>query len=153
MKVEFRHAMQLAKSNPGSVLTRNDDGSFVVRNPDGSLVSDGNHDGHSNVSANAIRLLEEEILALRSKLHQQELVNSSLRKELDSTKSQLKKLAKIHDMIGKEELERIEKQELEIRRNERHTIQCSCRGEVENCHFCYGRGTYVTDGFGNRVGR
>lgn len=151
--MEFRRAIQLAKDNPGTVLARDHDGTFVVRNSDGTLITDEANDVKSDDSAKSTSLLEDTILDLQLKLHLQESENSSLRKELDSTKNQLVTLIKKYNMVSKEELKRIESQELEERRSERHIVQCSCLGEVENCHFCYGRGTFVkvTDGFGNGV--
>ena len=192
--MEFHRAIQLARSNPGTIPARDHDGSFIVRNPDGTLVTDGTHDGSSDDSTNTLGHLEDTIRDLRSKLHQQEATNSSLdeelkvtkirfeekfeqhrleyeekiqnlrsnikklqdsnatlKKELHFSKSQLEILANKYGMVSMEEMKRIENQQLEERRNERHTIRCSCLGEVENCHFCHGRGTYVTDGFGNKV--
>lgn len=42
-------------------------------------------------------------------------------------------------------------EELQRRRDERHTVVCFCRGEVESCVYCYGAGHYQTDGFGKRM--
>ena len=36
-------------------------------------------------------------------------------------------------------------------RAERNKIDCSCMGDVENCHMCYRKGSYIADGFGNRI--
>lgn len=41
--------------------------------------------------------------------------------------------------------------EIQNRKNERHTVTCSCHGEVEDCANCYGKGYYVTDGFGKKI--
>ena len=40
---------------------------------------------------------------------------------------------------------------IEKYRSERNKIDCSCMGEVENCHKCFGKGSYITDGFGEIV--
>ena len=34
---------------------------------------------------------------------------------------------------------------------ERHNVTCACRGEVEDCVRCYGKGYYTTDGLGNAI--
>lgn len=42
-------------------------------------------------------------------------------------------------------------EEIEKKRNERRMVSCSCRGEVEDCMYCSGKGFYETDGFGKRI--
>jgi hypothetical protein len=37
------------------------------------------------------------------------------------------------------------------RQAERHTVNCSCLGEVEDCIRCFGKGFYTADGLGNPV--
>ena len=37
------------------------------------------------------------------------------------------------------------------RKAQRKTVTCACKGEVEDCIRCYGKGYYVIDGFGNKV--
>jgi septal ring factor EnvC (AmiA/AmiB activator) len=37
------------------------------------------------------------------------------------------------------------------RKAERKIVKCACRGEVENCARCYGKGQYTVDGYGNPV--
>lgn len=41
--------------------------------------------------------------------------------------------------------------EIEEKRKERRTVSCLCRGEVEDCMYCFGKGFYEIDGFGNRI--
>ena len=94
---------------------------------------------------------KKEIQDLKSELKEKRTSNATLKKKLSSTVVQLEVLTNKFEMVNEEEQKRIQNQEVEDRRRERHTVQCSCLGEVENCHYCYGKGTYVTDGFGNRV--
>ena len=42
-------------------------------------------------------------------------------------------------------------EEADRRHAERVRTKCSCLGEVENCHRCYGKGYYYVDGYGNIV--
>lgn len=43
------------------------------------------------------------------------------------------------------------KQEYEKKLKERRVVSCQCRGQVESCHYCFGQGTYKTNGFGKRL--
>ena len=42
-------------------------------------------------------------------------------------------------------------EELKRYKSERNTIDCACMGEVENCYKCFGKGSYITNGFGEIV--
>ena len=42
-------------------------------------------------------------------------------------------------------------EELDALHAERNLINCSCRGTHEDCPRCYGFGSYLVDGLGNRV--
>lgn len=45
----------------------------------------------------------------------------------------------------------VPREERRKREAERHTVNCSCLGEVENCARCFGKGFYTADGSGNPV--
>lgn len=175
--MHYRDAIEIARQNPGFCVTRGGDGEFVVLRPDGSVVdapTDGEterdrlaienarlRDQYENVSA----LLDEataghraEIAGLEAKLEQ---LRVKLQAEQHSHSSTSMRLAHAEAKLAKvsqNELDRIkladeaqrEERAAELR-EERRVINCPCRGEVENCPRCCGRGTYTTDGYGNIV--
>lgn len=87
----------------------------------------------------------------QSKVRETEKLNEALREEKRTLQNRLGKVSAAEwERIN--EMERIERdQEVARKRAERITLACPCHGEVENCARCYGAGTYVSDGFGNRI--
>ena len=52
---------------------------------------------------------------------------------------------------SKPEPRAIPPEERRKRQAERHTVKCSCLGEVEDCVRCFGKGFYTADGLGNPI--
>jgi hypothetical protein len=97
------------------------------------------------VSSELAAARTENALALASRDKQV----SDITKHLQQLQSRLAK-------VSKEELDRItaidagERDERSKERKAQRRVQnCSCRGEVESCVRCGGRGYYATDGYGN----
>jgi len=187
----YRDALELARNNPGCLVTRASDGEFVVKRPDGSILDSvpaptaptptmiAESEDHEHRIERLVREVEylqqrydatlftldeerrqaQERLStkdqlmgnLRGQLKDAETRIASLTDELNNFKARMAKLSP-------EEQERLKALEADERknhsdelRNERHTRHCSCQGEVENCVRCNGRGSYITDGYGNIV--
>ena len=71
--------------------------------------------------------------------------------------SELNLLTQKLKRVSKEDWQKIEAREqaerkkiIEQELNGRNTVKCQCAGMVENCHFCFGSGTYIVDGHGNK---
>ncbi len=171
----------LTRDESGEFIVRNSDGSLVTEAIDASTAVETAQLVRSleaEISQLRSKLESVEITAANQQQKYQEQKYRSCRereglkkniaKALSENATLTKKLAEANEKIdllsqklgkvSEEEWERIntceenERKELADKRHkERHAVRCSCRGEVENCRFCYGRGTYETDGFGNKV--
>lgn len=175
--MEFREALDIARRNPGATVTRGADGQFVVLREDGSpfpLPDPAKDELERLQRENAFLLrryddihaqLEDErkahksdVAALNAKVHQFQLAKHESDEALAAAAKTNEQLREKMSRVSAEEWARIKVQEEEQRqahvrelRAERRTQHCACKGEVENCARCDGRGTYVVDGFGNPV--
>src|SRR5690606_20097497 len=157
--------------------TRGEDGGFVVRRPDGTLfeapdpaIDEISHLRRENERLqqrydDAFALLDEtkrhhraELAGLEAKIHQLHTHLHTAKVDQAETASRLKQIEEKLAKVSPHEWERIKAADEKDRqeyakalRDERHVQQCACRGEVENCARCDGRGSYTTDGYGNPV--
>lgn len=176
--MEYFEAANIARQNPGSVITRDDSGIFIVRLANGAVVI-GSSQYASGVTQGSvpqrekqldelsricddyasreiqleheIAVLTETITTLRGSISQAKLEVNQLSREVKSLQSKLAK-------VSTAEWERIKEcdildRETDVarRKAERTTVKCSCGGAVENCNRCFGAGEYALDGCGNRV--
>lgn len=163
--MKLYEALQIAKQHPRAFVTRGEDG-FVVRSTDGSLLT-------SAPIANDLEALRRENKAKLEELaqaHRAEIVGlearimeiyaelHDVRTERDLLASELEQLQKRAKKVSPAEWERISRLEETERakkakdmKSARYVKNCPCRGEVENCARCSGKGTYVADGYGNIV--
>lgn len=175
--MDYREALEIARRNPGASVTRGENGSFVVRRPDGTLLGAPSLQAdeltrlkHENERLqrrydDAFALLDEakrdhraELAGLEAKIHELRSALLAIRDEHANATKKVEQLQTKISKVSAEEWERIkitddkEREELaKATRAARHTQKCACLGEVENCARCDGRGTYITDGYGNIV--
>ena len=117
--MNFREALEITKSNPGSLLTRDNYGEFVVQLSDGSVLTDTEtQDADPKDTIHHLRVENDRLLTERRELQidleSEEEKNINLKAEvarLTSIISSLKdKISDVPDRIWKE----IEKQKEEI---------------------------------------
>jgi len=140
-KTDFETARMAAMQNPGSVMTRSPNGSFIVKDNNGTIIYGANV--FDPLKANTLikdELLvqrDEEINLLKSQLHD---ANSKLSRIIDSD----------WELIKERESEEQNSLDQKLR-DERKIVYCQCEGSNENCSFCYGKGTFEIDGYGQKV--
>jgi chromosome segregation ATPase len=171
--MKFRDALELAKRHPGAWVTRGAGEVFVVHgigscNDRGQVITagqsfasdacfDGSDKDHSDLTKERLRhssdiaRADQVVRSLRSELT---ALRSAHQEALSKIKGLEEKIAK----VDRSEWERIRIAEQGKRvadsrelRNQRQEQICSCRGEVENCVRCWGRGVITVDGHGNIV--
>lgn len=175
--MEFREALEIARTNLGYSVTRNESGNFVVLRPDGTVVG-APEPGETELAIirrENERLRERygwacdqpeqsgrehraEIVRLEARIHELSSALSAERDEHSKCDHELQLIKNKLSKVSKEELDRIKEADAKERdaratelRAERRQVLCPCRGEVENCTRCNGRGTYTADGYGNIV--
>jgi len=175
--MEFREALQIARSNPGCTVTRDEAGNFVVHRPDGSVVgAPGGGESELDILRRKNERLQErynwacgkledvgrsyqaEIVRLEARLNENAVALSVERDERKKCEHELQVAKHKLSKVSKEEFDRIKAAEAGERdalaaelRAERREVVCPCQGEVENCARCGGVGRYTTDGYGNIV--
>ncbi|NOT16668.1 MAG: hypothetical protein HOP20_01205 [Sulfuriferula sp.] len=174
--MEYHEAADIARKNPGAVMTRDSSGTFIVRLTNGEVVgSSGNtanvadaahqeREAHLDFAFREDQLhheiadLSETISKLKGAVSAAKLDAHQLSQQLETLRAENASLQSKLAKVSAEELERIKAADKVIReadsarrKSERRTVKCSCFGEVENCFRGYGAGEYTVDGFGNRV--
>lgn len=166
--MNFQEAKQIAKDRPGSVVTRSADGSFVVLDENGSEIESvgacrddgpGETEYAFRQRCEALETTLSEVRARASKDEKEfkkEITGLKerirvLQEQLTENERQLKRVTE-DDWAAIEAREKEEKLKLmKERKDERRTVTCPCKGEVENCQMCYGKGYYEADGYGNPI--
>ena len=174
--MNFSDAIPLAKSNPGSVIKRSGDYGFIVVSDSGKVISDADIDPSMYA-----KRLEQDNHRLKQELDTCTSTIDKLKKLADEHEAEASKLKdKLKKVVGQRradksawnlrrsrleaELNRVSpkdwRQKISARETAdlyaekkayRSTQNCSCGGLQEKCHYCSGMGSYVVDGFGNRV--
>jgi len=175
--LDYREALDIARRNPGTRVTRGADGQLVVLREDSppfpvsspakdeierlqqeNAFLQRHYDDICAQLENERRAHKADISALEAKIHQLWKKKHAMDEALATAgKANDQLVAKISKVTA-EEWARIEAHEEEERkvhfkdlRAARQVQNCRCQGEVENCVRCYGRGSYTVDGFGNPV--
>ncbi len=174
--MEYYEATDIAKKNPGAVVTRDASGTFIVRLTNGVVVSSSGNaaDGvgvthresderlgflfREEQLLHEIANLNETITELKNSVSSKVVFAHELSQQLETLRAEKVSLQTQIAKVSSDEWERITEADKVVRETEvarrkevRRTVKCPCLGEVENCVRCFGSGEYTVDGFGNRV--